>query len=334
MLKSIINNSQLPLICVTSGEPAGIGPEICLDLLTSSYNRDYRLLLIGDSKLFIERAQLVGKKIAINLINDLNQEFSPEHLNVWQIDCPQRDCLAKPQLINANYVLAILDCAINFCQQQLTQLIVTAPINKDIINQAGIKFSGHTEYFAEKFAINKVVMMLSNPQLKVALLTTHLPLKEVVNHVTSINLEQTLQIIHHSFAKYFNISKPRIAVCGLNPHAGENGYLGREELEIINPLIQTWQQRGYLVSGCYPADTIFNQAHNFDIILAMYHDQGLPIVKFSDFEQGVNTTLGLPIIRTSVDHGTALNLAGKGLASSASLLAALKLGTSCYAQQT
>ena len=320
-----------PLICVTSGEPAGIGPEICLDLANSEYNQNYNLLILGDINLLRSRAQLTAKPVSLNLVTlEQLKQLSPAtagSLNVLHLPCPEHNCLGKPQVINSHYVLNILDQAITICQQGLSNIIVTAPLNKDIINAAGIKFSGHTEYLAEKFGITKVVMMLSNPQLNVALLTTHLPLKDVAAQVTTANLEQTLAIIHRAFKESFGILRPRIAVCGLNPHAGENGYLGDEELRIINPVIKNWQQRGFLVSGSFPADTIFNQADSFDVILAMYHDQGLPVVKYSDFEQGVNVTLGLPIIRTSVDHGTALNLAGTGLASSASLLAALKFAT-------
>lgn len=330
MLKSMMINKR-SLICVTSGEPAGIGPEICLDLLDSSYNHDYRLLIIGDIELLKSRARLLHKTIEFNQIKDIeNDNFDSKKLNVFSITCPKHDCLGIPDPSNAAYVLAILDKAIELCKRQLSNIIVTAPINKDIINQAGTLFSGHTEYFAEKFNIPKVVMMLSNQILKVALLTTHLPLKDVPAEVTSVNLEQTLTIIHQSFNKYFSIAKPRVAVCGLNPHAGENGYLGSEEIEIINPIIDLWQKRGYNVTGSYPADTIFNRHSEFDVILAMYHDQGLPIVKFSGFEYGVNTTLGLPIIRTSVDHGTALNLAGSGKASSSSLIAALYAATQGY----
>lgn len=325
----MINERQL--ICVTSGEPAGIGPEICLDLVDSSYNRDYRLLVIGDINLLKSRALLLNRQIEFNQISDpLHDSFDRQKLNVLDVTCLVHDCLGTPNLANAAYVLATLDKAIELCKNKLSKIIVTAPINKDIINQAGTLFSGHTEYFAEKFNIPKVVMMLSNQILKVALLTTHLPLKEVPAQITTANLEQILTIIHQSFSEYFSISKPKIAVCGLNPHAGENGYLGSEEIEIINPVINSWQQRGYNVTGSYPADTIFNRHAEFDVILAMYHDQGLPIVKFSGFEHGVNTTLGLPIIRTSVDHGTALNLAGSGKASSSSLIAALYAATQGY----
>ena len=324
-----------PLICITTGEPAGIGPEICLDLATCEFNHHYNLVLLGDIQLLAARAQLTAKKVKLNPVS-LSQlpQLQPapaNSLNVLHIPCPNHNCLGKPQPQNSAYVLQILDQAIQICQLQLSNVIVTAPLNKDVINAAGIPFSGHTEYFAEKFGCSKVVMMLSNPQLNVALLTTHLPLKAVAAQVSNSNLEQTLTIIHHAFKHNFGIPQPRIGVCGLNPHAGENGYLGDEELNIINPVIQRWQAAGFLVSGSYPADTIYNQAQNFDVILAMYHDQGLPVVKYSDFEHGVNVTLGLPIIRTSVDHGTAVALAGTGRASSKSLVAAISFATQRYA---
>jgi 4-hydroxythreonine-4-phosphate dehydrogenase len=314
-----------PLVCITTGEPAGIGPEICLDLVNSPYHGAHNLLLIGDPDLLAARAQLLSLQIELIEITDPNDfpNLASNQLAVLPLKCPQIECIGKPVAINSPYVIETLDSAISLCQNGNSKIIVTAPVNKDILNYDGLFFNGHTEYFAEKFAIEKVVMMLSNPQLNVALLTTHLPLKDVAAQVTASNLNQTLQIIHDSFRINFGVSNPKIAVCGLNPHAGENGYLGREEIEIIDPGIKEWQQRGFAVYGSFPADTVFNQAAKFDVILAMYHDQGLPVVKYSDFEQGVNVTLGLPIIRTSVDHGTALDLAGTGRASPTSLHAAL-----------
>ena len=336
MLKSIQTNK--PLICITTGEPAGVGPEICLDLANHQYNQDYNLLLIGDINLLQERAISTGKQVTLtevsysDLLNPtkLASVRPTNGLQVLHTPCPQINCLGKVEVINAAYVLAILDLAIKICKDGLSNIIVTAPLNKDVINQSGIAFSGHTEYLAEQFNISKVVMMLSNPELSVALLTTHLPLKDVAAQVTPENLNQTIQIITDSFQTNFAIQNPRIAVCGLNPHAGENGYLGTEEITIINPVIQKWQQRGLNIQGSLPADTIFNHATQFDVILAMYHDQGLPVIKYSDFEHGVNTTLGLPIIRTSVDHGTALDIAGKGIATANSLFAAIKFATTKY----
>lgn len=323
-----------PIICITTGEPAGIGPEICLDLANTEYNTQYQLVLLGDINLLQTRAKMLAKNIELVPLSYADLAALPpaksNSLKVLHIPCPKHDCIGNPDSINASYVLQTLDNAIQICKSNLSKIIVTSPINKDVINAAGLKFSGHTEYFAEKFGICKVVMMLSNRRLNVALLTTHLPLKDVIKEVTAQNLNQTLTIIHDSFKNNFGIANPRIGVCGLNPHAGENGYLGTEELDIINPVVQEWQRNGYKISGSYPADTIFNKADQFDVILALYHDQGLPVVKYSDFEHGINTTLGLPIIRTSVDHGTALDIAGSGKANSCSLLAALEFAAKNY----
>lgn len=316
-----------PLICITTGEPAGIGPEICLDLAFSSYNVSHNLVLLGDISLLQTRAKLTHKTVTLTQVSQAEltrlRPADQTELRVLHITCPQPECIGQPNIANSAYVLQLINSAVAICQTGLSQVIITAPIHKAIINASGLAFSGHTEYLAEKFAVSKVVMMLSNPYLKVALLTTHLPLHAVAAQITTTNLNSTLEIIQNSFINYFKITKPRIAVCGLNPHAGESGYLGDEEMMIINPVIKAWQLAGHYVYGSFPADTIFNHAHAYDVILAMYHDQGLPVVKYSDFNQGVNTTLGLPIIRTSVDHGTALDLAGTGKASSASLLAAV-----------
>lgn len=319
--------NKKPLICITTGEPAGIGPEICLDLINSPYADSHNLLLIGDVHLLNKRAKSLGKDVDFIIIS--NPDDFPVlrygQLAVLHVDCPDHNCIGRPLAINASYVLNTLDIAIDLCKKGASKVIVTAPVNKDVLNQGAIDFIGHTEYFAEKFGVKKVVMMLANNLLRVALLTTHIPLAKVPSQITPENLDSAIQIIHDSFTSNFNQPQPRIAVCGLNPHAGENGYLGMEEINIINPVIEKWQQDGYLVSGSYPADTIFNRASEFDVILAIYHDQGLPVLKYSGFETGVNITLGLPIIRTSVDHGTALDLAGKGLASSVSLHSAIEV---------
>lgn len=319
--------NKKPLICITTGEPAGIGPEICLDLVNSPYVDSYNLLLIGDVHLLSKRAELVEKDIDFIIISDPDDfpVLKCGQLAVFHIDCPNHDCIGRPLAINASYVLSTLNIAIDLCKKGMSKVIVTAPVNKDVLNHGEISFSGHTEYFAEKFGVKKVVMMLANNMLRVALLTTHIPLADVPSQITPENLDSVIRIIHDSFTSNFNQPQPRIAVCGLNPHAGENGHLGMEEINIINPVIKKWQQDGCLVSGCYSADTIFNRAREFDVILAMYHDQGLPVLKYSGFETGVNITLGLSIIRTSVDHGTALDLAGTGKASSASLHSAIEI---------
>nr|MDJ0882469.1 4-hydroxythreonine-4-phosphate dehydrogenase PdxA [Gammaproteobacteria bacterium] len=244
------------------------------------------------------------------------------------IHYPLREPSQPGQLNSANaaYVLELLDRAAQGCLSGEFDAMVTAPIQKDIINEAGIPFSGHTEYLAERCAAPKPVMLLATAHLRVALATTHLPLSAVPAAINAADLEQIIRILHDDLARKFNIPQPHIKVCGLNPHAGENGYLGREEIEIITPLIGRLQDQGFRVSGPYPADTVFTpqSLQNADAILAMYHDQGLPVLKHAGFNEAINTTLGLPIIRTSVDHGTALNLAGTGQADSGSLCAAIQ----------
>lgn len=319
------------LILVTSGDVGGIGPDICLDIAKYSFHHDYQVLVIGDSKLLQKRAQLIGHCAIIHEVdaNCLNLSDAKNVLNVLNIQSSNPDIIGYGNSINAAYVLETLDTAINWCKNKLSNIIVTAPVSKEVISQSGVHFSGHTEYFAEKFGCNKVVMMLANQYMKVALLTTHLPLKDVVKNVTTDNLNECIAIIMDSLQHKYGIKKPRVAVCGLNPHAGEGGYMGDEEINVINPVIKAWQSRGYDLSGSYPADTVFLQASNYDLILAMYHDQGLPVLKYSGFESGINVTLGLPIIRTSVDHGTAFNLAGSGRASSESLIHAIKFAIKC-----
>ncbi len=314
------------VILVTSGEPGGIGPDICLDLAEIVIPKEYRIVILADVELLYTRAMILNKKIKIIAIADITDvpPISDKGcLYVLDIKCPDIDTVGKLKVENAKYVKDILDTAIRLCKEGKSRIIVTAPLSKEIINQSGYKFMGHTEYLADAFECNKVVMMLANNIMRVALLTTHLPLKDISSQMTKDNLRQTLNIIISSFGRDYALSNPRIAVCGLNPHAGEGGYLGTEELEIINPVINEFKECGYNVSGSYPADTVFTRSGEFDVILAMYHDQGLPVLKYSGFVDGVNITLGLPIIRTSVDHGTALDLAGSGRAISTSLINAV-----------
>ncbi len=310
-----------PIIVITLGEPGGIGADICLDVPPMD---DCTLVIIGDIQLLKNRALSLNKSKIFRQVDQ--EQISADNVAnvaneilVLHIDCPVLDTVGSLHIENAAYVLKLLDIAVDLYKKGVAAAMVTAPVNKEIINKAGYKFSGHTEYLAEKFACDKVVMMLANPLMKVALLTTHLPLKDVAAKVTGANIAQTLEIIIGFFKEYYKIDNPRIGVCGLNPHAGEGGYLGTEEIDTINPEIRKWQGLGYNVSGAYPADTIFNHLADFDVILAMYHDQGLPVLKYADFDNGINITLGLPILRVSVDHGTALSLAGTGLASSKSL---------------
>jgi 4-hydroxythreonine-4-phosphate dehydrogenase len=362
-------------ILVTSGEPGGIGPDICLDLANHIFE-NHTIIVLGDVELLEARAKILNKELSftpllptqLNPNNPKNDIINKKgNLLVLHMQCPNRDTIGKLLTENAVYVLQMLDLAIMLCKQNIAHTIVTLPISKEIINKALVysarscidlpdiapdvhlvygvahqkpqfatalsmlyndrpqitHFSGHTEYFAQAFGCKKVVMMLATTKMKVALLTTHIPLADVVKYITQDNISQTVQIIHDVFQKQYKIANPKIAICGLNPHAGEGGYIGREEVDVVNPTINKMQQSGIDVSGCYSADTIFNRADEFDVILAMYHDQGLPVLKYSGFEEGINVTLGLPIIRTSVDHGTALALAGTGRASSLSLINAV-----------
>ena len=325
----------MKIICVTSGDPAGIGPDICLDIIKHSFNPAYRIVVIGDIEMLRERAKLLKQSVLIKAValDELSSLPLSNCLYVLDVKCSVQVTPGKLNAANSHYVMQTLEQAASLCHDKLSNIIVTAPVNKEIINAAGIKFLGHTEYFAEQFNIPRVVMMLANDKMKVALVTTHMPLKEVAKHITRNNLNQTLKIIIDYFEKNYAIPNPKIAVCGLNPHAGDGGFLGTEELEIINPVIAQWQDKGYSVSGSYAADSIFLTAADYDLILAMYHDQGLPVLKYSGFESGINVTLGLPVIRTSVDHGTALEIAGKGLASSQSLMHAIQFAINCTHQK-
>ena len=290
-----------PLIALTSGEPAGIGPELCVRLAREV--RDADLVVIGD------RSILEG--------------------------CPRIEHvpLARPRVpgkldpANARYVLAILDRAIRGCLEGEYAAVVTAPVQKSVINDAGIAFTGHTEYLAERAGDAHVVMMLVGGGLRVALATTHLPLAQVPDAISTEGLVSTLRVLDADLKRRFRIARPRILVAGLNPHSGESGHLGREDIDVIAPAIASAARSGIDAKGPIPADTLFvpERLRDADCVLAMYHDQGLPVLKYASFGRGVNVTLGLPFIRTSVDHGTALDLAGTGRADAGSLAEALKL---------
>jgi len=310
-------------IAVTVGEPAGIGPELCLRLAEREW--DAPLVLIGDKTALEIRAAALGSPV---LPEFLAGDLSPEHpVSVWHHPLPEFVIPGKLNPLNSREVLYTLDTAIHGCVSGYFSAMVTAPVHKGAINDAGIAFTGHTEYLAERTGTAHVVMMLVGGGLRVALATTHLPLKDVPAAITGDSLTRTLRIVEHDLRVRFGIAAPRIAVCGLNPHAGEGGYLGSEEGEIIEPVIQALAAEGLHVTGPYPADTIFVQSHadKYDAIVALYHDQGLPVLKRASFGNGVNITLGLPLIRTSVDHGTALDLAGTGRADPGSLFAAVEL---------
>ncbi len=310
-------------IALTTGEPAGIGPELMAKLAGQSYPA--RLILLGDEALLRQRASAIGKTIDL-LPYQPEQPVADNSLEIIHHSLKQPALPGQLNAVNAPYVLELLDRAARGCLNGEFDAMVTAPIQKDIINEAGIPFSGHTEYLAEICSAPKPVMLLATQTLRVALATTHLPLSEVPAAINAPGLEQIIRILHHDLAQKFAIPQPHIKVCGLNPHAGENGYLGREEIDIIIPLLNRMQKEGFNVSGPYPADTVFTpqSLQDADVILAMYHDQGLPVLKFAGFNEAINTTLGLPIIRTSVDHGTALNLAGTDQADSGSLIAAIE----------
>ena len=307
-----------PRIAITCGEPAGIGPEIALRAALDVADAD--CLLIGDAAQIKALAMLLAPARMPRALGSIS-EFANHHNELCVLDCP----LATPAIPgkldarNGEPVLRMLDAAIDAALAGQVDAIATAPVQKSTINDAGFAFTGHTEYLAEKTGTEQVVMMLAGEtddgMLRVALATTHLPLSAVPAAITIDSLTTTLGIVHHDLVHRFGINAPRILVTGLNPHAGEGGYLGREEIDVITPVIDIARARGWQVSGPYPADTLFQPRHlqNADCVLAMYHDQGLPVLKHATFGHGVNITLGLPIIRTSVDHGTALDLAAAGL---------------------
>ncbi len=320
--------ASLPTIAVTAGEPAGVGPEICLRLLERARQRRFpaRLVVLADRSLLAQRAA------ALNL---------PAHFRDWDPSLPpQADTLdvvhlplavaAHPGRLdpaNAPQVLALLERALAGCQSGEFAAMVTAPVHKGVINDAGIPFTGHTEYLAERTGTRRVVMMLAGGGLRVALVTTHLPLKDVPAAVTRAAVEETLRILHREMGNKYGIARPRILVAGLNPHAGEGGYLGREEIDVIIPTLERLRdEEGMILLGPLPADTMFSPPvlARGDCVLAMYHDQGLTALKYASFGNGINVTLGLPIIRTSVDHGTALELAGSGKADPGSLFVAIE----------
>jgi 4-hydroxythreonine-4-phosphate dehydrogenase len=312
----------LPRLAVTAGEPAGIGPELLIRLASTSLAAS--LVAITDRHLLERAAARCG--VAIELIDDdgsAQTERRPGSLRLRHTPLAVDEAPGRPDPRNARHVLDTLAEAADGCMAGRYDAVVTAPLQKSSINNAGIRFSGHTEFFAES-ARADVVMMLASPELRVALATTHLPLTAVSAAITGASLTRTLRIVHAELRAKFGIAEPRIAVLGINPHAGEDGHLGREEIDIVIPALDALRNEGMLLLGPLPADTAFvpAQRRNYDAVLAMYHDQALPVLKSEAFDRTVNLTLGLPFIRTSVDHGTALDLAGSGTADPASLIAA------------
>jgi 4-hydroxythreonine-4-phosphate dehydrogenase len=312
---------------VTPGEPAGIGPDLCL--LLASQPQPHPLIAITSRDLLLERATQLGVAVDLLPVTLANLPDVPAPANslyVW--DTPLQNKVVAGQLDQANaaFVLETLTRAGQGCLDGHFAGMITAPVHKGVINDSGIAFSGHTEFLADLTHTEQVVMMLATHGLRVALVTTHLPLREIADAITSERLERVTRILHADLRHKFGIAQPRILVCGLNPHAGEGGHLGHEEIDIIEPTLERLRTEGMDLRGPLPADTLFTPKYleHCDAVLAMYHDQGLPVLKYKGFGAAVNVTLGLPIIRTSVDHGTALDLAGSGRIDTGSLQVALE----------
>ncbi|OBY72942.1 4-hydroxythreonine-4-phosphate dehydrogenase PdxA [Acinetobacter gyllenbergii] len=318
---------MLPLY-VTSGEPAGIGPDICLSLAARIDERP--VVVLADMQMLQQRANLLGIDVELIAYQGQTESSLQGQLFVEHVPLSNTVVLGQLDSANAAYVLEQLRRSANYAMSGQSVGVATAPVQKSIINDAGIAFSGHTEYYQESAGVDRVVMMLATKTLRVALATTHLPLRDVPDAITKDRLQQVIDILIHDLKSKFKIIAPRILVCGLNPHAGEDGYLGREEIEVINPVLESYRTQGINMSLSLPADTLFTPENlkDADAVLAMYHDQGLPVLKSQGFGEAVNITLGLPFIRTSVDHGTALSLAGTGQAKASSLHVAVDLALS------
>lgn len=316
-------------LAITPGEPAGIGPELLIQSVQQGCAHE--LVAFADPELLKQRAELLGLPLKLKLF-DQHQPATPllpTELCIHPVDLSTHSRAGTLDIANAGYVLACLDAAIDSCKANQCQALITGPVQKSIINDAGIAFSGHTEYLAQKTDTDTVVMMLATADMRVALATTHLPLRDVADAISKDLLHRVIEILSHDLKTKFAIQQPNILVCGLNPHAGEGGHLGNEEIEIISPMIEHFKKQGLNLIGPLPADTLFTDKHlqSADAVLAMYHDQGLPVLKYSGFGRAANITLGLPIIRTSVDHGTALDLAGKGIADGGSFAVAIAVAT-------
>jgi len=315
--------AKTPELAITAGEPAGIGPDLCVRLAHESL--PLPIAIIADRDLIRIRAERLGVELRVA---DYRPGLSVPRGTLAVVHQPLA-CPAVPGRLdraNSRYVLGTLRRAVEGCRTGEFAAMVTGPVHKGIINDAGIPFSGHTEFLAAETGTSRVVMMLVCEAMRVALATTHLPLKDVPAAITRPSLEQTLRILQRELMRLFDLPRPRILVAGLNPHSGESGHLGREEIEVIQPTLEELRGEGFLLEGPLPADTLFTPARlgKSDCVLAMYHDQGLPVLKYASFGHGINVTLGLPIIRTSVDHGTALDLAGTGEADAGSLVAAIE----------
>jgi 4-hydroxythreonine-4-phosphate dehydrogenase len=317
----------IPRIVVTSGEPAGVGPDACVALAQTDWEAD--LVVAADAKLLAATAVALALPLTVERYDRAQPATSHRAgtLKVLHVPTVQPPLAGQPDVRNAAYVIEMLDRACDGCMNGEFAAMVTAPVQKSTLMDAGYAFSGHTEYLAARTRAALPVMLLLNDQLRVALVTTHLALADVPRAITRERLRATLRIVNMDLQRHFALASPRIAVLGLNPHAGESGHLGREELDVIHPVIQELKAEGLNIQGPVPADTAFTPRFlkSADVIVAMYHDQGLPVIKHVGFGHAVNMTLGLPILRTSVDHGTALGLARSGRADTGSLIAALAL---------
>ena len=317
-------------IAVSSGDPAGIGPDICIKAFGQKKIYDFSPVVFGDKELFKSRANTLGIDVDIQTYKG-QKELPNDSLWIANIDCDLNILPGKPDPNCANFIISNFKQAVERTISEEFEAVVTCPINKEIINKGGIQFTGHTEELAKLSKIDRAVMMLATKELKVALATTHLPLKEVSEHITQDHIEETILIINNDLQEKWKIEKPLIKVLGLNPHAGDGGFIGSEDQEILIPVIKKLNDIGLNISGPHSADTAFintNHQDKPDVILAMYHDQGLPVIKTIGFGKITNVTLGLPFIRTSVDHGTAYDMAGSIQADESSLIEAAKIAAS------
>jgi 4-hydroxythreonine-4-phosphate dehydrogenase len=322
-------NSMNPMV-ITAGEPAGIGPELCLALTNSAWAA--QIVVIADANMLAQRADAIGNNVRITVYKS-GSAPQPGELTVIHQPLVNRAICGQLDVANAQSLLDGLTLAVTGCVSGEFSALVTAPLQKSVINDAGIPFTGHTEFLAALTNCPAPVMLLVADELRVALASTHLPLSEVPAYLTTPGIVDVLEVLNADLQSKFGIAEPEIIVCGLNPHAGEGGHLGSEDQEVIAPAIQSCIDNGMNVRGPLPADTAFTPAAgNADAVLAMYHDQGLPVIKYAGFGHAVNVTLGLPIIRTSVDHGTALDIAGTGTADAGSLIAAVKLAAELVGQ--
>lgn len=316
---------SIPRIALTPGEPAGIGPDLCIQL--AQQKQSCEIVIIADPELLTLRAAQLALNISIKVFSPTDQPHTSQAgvITVLPVKLQNHVSCGQLSTSNSSYVIETIRRATQGCIDGLFDAMVTAPVHKGIINDANIAFSGHTEFIAD-ITGGHPVMMLATPGLRVALVTTHLPLSKVSAAITEDRLQKVISLLNKDLKDHFSLAKPKILVCGLNPHAGEDGHLGCEEIEIIEPTLNKLRKQGINLIGPLPADTLFTEKYlqSADAVLAMYHDQGLPVLKYKGFGQAVNITLGLPVIRTSVDHGTALDLAGTGKADLGSLKFALK----------